>query len=120
MKSYLYLTKKYMKSYPKRCIGIVLCISLFLIAFLTILWYSNSFKYSLVEIYKIEKGGAYESIRFYVDQENFREKESQLVEEKAGIISGIWEVESKSPSDIWIGNVNDNVSTLLSLHFESG
>lgn len=120
MKSYLYLTKKYMKSYPKRCIGIVLCISLFLIAFLTILWYSNSFKYSLVENYKIEKGGAYESIRFYVDQENFREKESQLVEEKAGIISGIWEVKSKSPSDIWIGNVNDNVSTLLSLHFESG
>ena len=53
MKSYLYLTKKYMKSYPKRCIGIVLCISLFLIAFLTILWYSNSFKYSLVENYKI-------------------------------------------------------------------
>lgn len=120
MKSYLYLTKKYIKSYPKRCIGIVLCISLFLFAFLTILWYSNSFKYSLVENYKIEEGGVYESIQFYVDQENFREKESQLVEEKAGIISGIWEVKSKSPSDIWIGNVNDNVSTLLSLHFESG
>ncbi|MCI5656183.1 MAG: ABC transporter permease [Candidatus Pseudoruminococcus sp.] len=118
MKSYLYLTKKYIKSYPKRCIGIVLCISLFLFAFLTILWYSDSFKYTIVESAKI-KNGLYEYIGFNVDKFTVSENESTLIDEGNGILKGLWKIYDNQ-NDIWIGDANENVYKLLPLEFISG
>ncbi|MDD6488282.1 MAG: ABC transporter permease [Clostridia bacterium] len=119
MKSYIYLTKKYIKSYPKRCIGIMLCLSLFLFAFLTILWYSDSYQYSLTENDKI-KNGKYETICFYADENDMQAKSDELLNEKAGIINGLWTVKNEKSDNIWIGNADENISRILSLHFLSG
>lgn len=119
MKSYIYLTKKYIKSYPKRCTGIILCLSLFLFAFLTILWYSDSYQYSLTENDKI-KNGMYETICFYADENDTKSKSDELLNEKAGIINGLWTVKSEKSDNIWIGNADENINCILSLHFLSG
>ncbi len=119
MKSYLYLIKKYIKSYPKRCIGIIFCLSLFLFAFLTILWYSDSYQYSLVENDKI-KNGTYETICFYTDENDMKTKSDELIKEKTGIINGLWTVKNNKADNIWVGNANENISRILSLHFLSG
>lgn len=119
MKSYLYLTKKYIRAYPKRCIGIVLCISLFIFAFLTILWYSDSYQYSLTENSR-NKNGVYDVICFDADQSDIQAKKEELRQEGAALLSGLWKVESNNSDDIWIGDANENVSRILSLHLLSG
>lgn len=119
MKWCLYLTKKYIKSYPKHCIGVVICISLFVTAFLSIAWYSDSYKYSLIENDRIQNG-LYKSAVFYADKDEVELKNSELKKEKAGIVGGIMEVDNSKINDVWIGNVNEYISRLLSLQFISG
>lgn len=118
MKTYLYLTRKYIKSYPKRCAGLVLCISLFVFAFLTILWYNNSFQFSVAEN-SIMKNGLYDSIDFYVDMDLVSENKAQLLDEGAGIVEGLWKLDDEN-NNIWLGTVDENTSELLPLKLLSG
>lgn len=118
MKQALYLTKKYVRSYPKRCIGLVWCISLFLFAFLVILWYNNSFHFSLEENNRI-KYGSYAGILFDVDHDLVSENNDGLRSEGAGLVKGSWKINS-SQEDIWVGSIDENASALIPLSLQSG
>ena len=59
MKKYIYLTAKDIHANFKKHIAIIICISLFLTAFLTVLWYNGSFHYDISldkssELYEIQ------------------------------------------------------------------
>ncbi len=118
MKSYFYLVKKYIKSYKKRCICIVLCMSLFLFAFLTILWYHSSFNYSL-DINDKLKNGSYKTIEFYANKDLVSKNENELIKEGAGILKGLWKIDNEE-ADIWVGSADERVIDLLSIKFLKG
>ena len=52
MKSTLFLTKKYLKTYLKRCLGVILCFSMFITALLTVIWYRNSVRNTVIQTTK--------------------------------------------------------------------
>lgn len=87
MKTYLFLTKKYIKSYPKRCAGLVLCISLFIFSFLTVFWYNDSFQFSVAESERA-KNGSYDSIGFYVSSDFISDNKEALIDEGGGNCRG--------------------------------
>ena len=108
MKMYLFMTTKYMKAHTKRFISLIFCISLFITAFLTILWYNESYKHTVNEKYKV-KNGAYELIGFDADQGILNTNMEQLQDEKAGIMNGFFEIKP----DVWIGSADENALNLI-------
>lgn len=119
MKAQWFLTRKYIKSHTKRCVGIILCVSMFLFAFLTVLWYRGSYQYSMKENIRLEKG-AFESVSFCANIDMVKEKENTLIEDGHGIMQGLWKVVSDNPSDIWIGTASERLNYLLPLTLISG
>ena len=115
MKMYLFMTEKYIKAHKKRFFSLIFCISLFLTAFLTILWYNDSYKYTVSESYKV-KNGSYELIGFNADEDILNSNMEQLKDEKAGIMNVFFEIKP----DIWIGSADENTSNLIPITVAQG
>lgn len=122
MKAELFLINKYVKSYPKRCVGVVLCIFLFLFSFLTVLLYRDSYQFSLEENSR-RKNGAYTEISFGADVDLVKKNRESLSKEGAGIMSGLYQVIQDNAdinTDIWIGTADKNLKYLLPITLISG
>lgn len=117
MKKYIYLIKKYFCFHQKKLIGLTVCISLFLTAFLTTLWYNHSFHDTVLEEYR-HKNGLYSNIAFCADKAEIIHNKQALQEEKAGIVSVFSQLDTEQ--NIWIGNMDENAARLIMLTLIEG
>ena len=118
MNKYFYLTRKYFRSRPKQCISMALCISMFMFSVMTVLLYNESYRTTLIENYRM-KNGSYQLVSFYADENIVYHNENVLIDEGAGIMRGLWEIEDAS-DHYWIGDINENILELLPITLISG
>ncbi len=118
MKGSLFIISKYIRSHKGRFISLVICISLFITAIITVMWYNDSFKYSENEKYK-QKNGAYALIDYYVNEDIVSENKKELTNENAGLLKGYWSLNSDD-QNITIGYADENAAGLIPITMRQG
>lgn len=118
MKSYLFIIGKYIRSHKGRFISLVICISLFITAILTVMWYNDSFKYTENEKYK-QRNGTYSIIDYYANKEIVSENIKELADEGAGMLKTYWNL-NLDYENITIGYADENAARFIPITMRQG
>lgn len=120
MRAILFLNKKYIKGHVRQSVGVVLCVSLFLTAFLTTLLYRDSAR-ATTEAQGRDEYGSYTGIVYHADAAKVAAQMEAIEESGSGVVRVTHKVKvSDTEKPLYLGSMDPNSLSLKSIHIQEG
>ena len=120
MKSSFYLWKKYIRGHLSQFIGSILCLTLFLAAFMLALLYRDC-SFAAYEKQNKDRYGAYTGIIYHPDLVKVKQNQGAIQESGSGVVAATAQVKTNEGDiPIYMGYMDDNAISLKAIYVQEG